>query len=507
MKKIFALLFLSGAVALHAQTLDDIEMFNISDLHGTPRFVGMGGAFTSLGNDLSSVYINPAAAAVYRKSTVGLTLGFQTKNGAQSNFFGGEQNSSDFNLPLENIGLIRTFEVGPYKKETKYAFGLTYQRIADFNRSYSVQGINNLGAFGSGSLAEYWLNRNDPNSAVIDGAVGLTGNELSSFGLFEELAAFQTGILVESNDTINDIAFGSTNSAQTDILYNKTENGSHNELGITFGGEYQKNFYYGISIGIPVLSYRLEDRLTEFNLPTDTFPFDATSYSLNRTNEIYATGINLKLGFIYNPAQWWRIGGSYQSPSWYGVNQVYEFSVNSNFSNGGPVDSEIFSTGEYTYGLRTPSIYRAGTSVVLAKRLILSADYEYADPSESRTYDRDRANSLFDSELVEGNNDVSEFMTGRTTIRLGGEFRTGPIALRGGYVKQSSFYNDASLFRGDQTTLSGGIGLLTKRFDINITYARANHSRQDLAHPFASDQLIETDVTRNNFLIGANFRF
>lgn len=505
MKKLFALLFLGGTMVLHAQTLDDIEIFNTSDLHGTARFVSMGGAFTSLGNDLSAIHINPAAAGVYRNNTLGINLGFQSRTAEQRNFFGGTQSSSDFNVTLENTGFVGVFKTGPYKKESKFSFGITLQKIADFNRDYSIQGTNQLGSFGAGSLADYWLTRGTAEEN--DGAQFLTGDELAGFNLFEEQAAFQAFMLVTTNDTITDVAFGNASAGQSDIRYNRDENGSHNELAFSFGGQYEKNFYYGISIGVPILSYRLEDRITESNLPIDTLPFDATSYSLNRTNEIYGTGFNMKLGFIYTPIRWWRIGGSYQTPSWYGVNQVYEFSVDGNFSNGEITQSDIFSTGEFYYGLRTPAIYRAGTSFILGKIGLLTFDYEYSDPSRSKTYEGSRANAIDNSDLTQGNNDVEQFMTGKTALRAGAEVRLGVIALRGGYVTQSSFYTNASQFRSLQNTISGGIGYQTKKFDLNLTFSTSNYTRQDVVHDFALNNTVEKEITRSNIMLGANFRF
>ena len=136
-----------GAMVSHAQTLDDIELFNISEIHGTGRYVGMGGAFTSLGNDLSSLHLNPAGAGVYRNGEFGISLGILDKSGTQSGFFGGSSNSTDYSLNLENIGFLTSFDVGAYKKERKLGFGITYQKLADFDRDYSVTGKKCIRSF------------------------------------------------------------------------------------------------------------------------------------------------------------------------------------------------------------------------------------------------------------------------------------------------------------------------------------------------------------------------
>lgn len=502
MKKILSLLILGCALSTYAQTIDDIEIFNVRDLHGSARFTAMGGAFTSLGNDLSAIHINPASAAIYRSSTFGLSLGFNAKSGTQENFFGGSNTSSNFNLNLENIGYVGSFTDGAYKKEKRYGFAISSQKLANFNRSYSITGTNSLDAFGVGSLASYWLdNIFDTRSS------GLTENEVYNSGMTEEFAAAQAFILVATNDTLRDVAFGKNVPGSSGVRYFRDESGSHSEIALTFGGEANKNFFYGISLGFPILSYRMDDQIREFNLPTDSVPFDATSYELNRTNEIYANGFNIKLGMIYKPLQWLRIGASYQSPSWYGVSQVYEVDVQSSFSDGFQGSSEIFSTGQYNYGIRTPAIYRIGSSIVAGKNAIISVDYEYSDPTKGKTYETSRISSISQNDLEGGNTDINSLMTASNTLRVGGELRFGLIYLRGGYSNQTSIYSDQDNFRTQQTTYSGGIGFQTKKFGIDLTFVTSEFGRLDYVHPFANDNLVNTVNTSNNVVLGTTIRF
>lgn len=502
MKKIFTLLILGSAISTYAQTIDDIEVFNVRDLHGSARFTAMGGAFTSLGNDLSAIHINPAAAAVYRNSTFGLSLGFNAKEGSQQNFFGGSNTSSNFNLNLENIGYVGSFTEGAYKKEKRYGFAISSQKLANFNRNYSVTGNNSLGAFGSGSLAHYWLDNTSSS-----GTQFLTEDEVFNLGMTEEFAASQASILVKTNDLITDVAFGTNNSGSSRVRYFRDESGSHNEIALTFGGEANKNFYYGVSLGFPILSYRLEDQIREYNLPADTIPFDATSYELNRTNEIYGNGFNIKVGMIYKPLQWWRIGASYQSPSWYSVDQVYEVDVQSSFSDGFVGSSEILSSGQYNYGLRTPAIYRIGSSIVAGKTSLISVDYEYSDPTRGNTYETSNITSISQNDLEAGNSDINSLMKASSTLRFGAELRFGLIYLRGGYSNQTSIYSNEEDFRTQLTTYSGGIGFQTKKFGIDLTFVTSEFGRLDYVHPFANDNLVNTSNTSNNIVLGTTIRF
>ena len=51
---------------LQAQDIYKVETFSGSDLNGTARFVGMGGAMNALGADLSTMGSNPAGIGMFR---------------------------------------------------------------------------------------------------------------------------------------------------------------------------------------------------------------------------------------------------------------------------------------------------------------------------------------------------------------------------------------------------------------------------------------------------------
>ncbi|MGB0177274.1 MAG: hypothetical protein ACPF9D_08910, partial [Owenweeksia sp.] len=439
---------LISVVMVNGQTLDDIELFNTRDLHGTPRYVGMGGAFSALGNDLSAIHLNPASSSVFRQDNFGLSLGFQTRSGDQG-FYNGTSPSSDFSFLFENIGVVKKFEVGGYNNKSELAFSLGYTKLAEFNREYTVTADRTIGAYGEGSLANYWFQRELPDGSF-DGAFDLSPDQLSNFGLFEELAASQAGLFYMPDDTIRDISLGNANaSTNSKVSYTRDERGSFNEAHIGLAGAYKDVFHYGIALGFPTLSYINQDRITEYSLPTDTFPFDANSYTLNRTNDLYATGVNIKLGTIIKAAQWFRLGLSYESPSWYTVTQLYNIDVTAQFDNGDFLESDLLTTGEYSYKLRTPSIYRVGGAFIFGKQGLLSLDYEYSDPSQSRTYTNSGSYNVLEDDLQASNTTVTNVMTARQTFKAGGEYRLGPVMLRAGYSLRQSAYKNPDEFKSD----------------------------------------------------------
>ncbi len=508
MKRLYLLIIALGPVlGMQAQSIDDVELFNTRDLHGTPRFIGMGGAFTALGNDLSAIHINPAASSVFRQDNFGLSLGFQTREGAQG-FYDGNAGSSDFSFLFENIGLVKKFEVGGYKNKTELAFSLGYTKLAEFNRDYTVVANRPVGPIGEGTLAGYWIDEKFyPDGG--NGIVGLTPDQLFD----EEYAAYQAGLFItDTNDVIEDLSFGNGSPSMYKLRYSRQERGSFNEFHIGLGGAYNDVFHYGFALGFPTLSYTNDDLINEYNLPTDSFPFDANSYTLNRTNEIYGNGINIKLEAIVKPAQWFRLGLSYQSPSWYTVTQMYQIDMTARFDNGDLGESDIISTGEYRYKLRTPAIYRAGGAFIFGKRGLLSVDYEYSDPSQSRTYTNGGSYNVLEDDLQSSNSVLSSVMKSSQAIKVGGEYRVGPVMLRAGYGFRQSFYQNPEDFKSDQSTISGGIGYQNQDFSIDLSYSRSVFSRQDYVHPFyinnnGGEELVDSDMIRSNIVLGVGFRF
>ena len=77
-------------VGTYAQYMDDILRYTRTELKGTARYVAMGGAFNALGGDFSAIKDNPASAAVFLNSEIGLTLNFENRVG--TNYFGNINN-------------------------------------------------------------------------------------------------------------------------------------------------------------------------------------------------------------------------------------------------------------------------------------------------------------------------------------------------------------------------------------------------------------------------------
>src|SRR5438046_2391525 len=94
-KNILALIiFVAGNVS--AQSDIDALRYSQNSLAGTARFVSMGGAFSALGGDFSTLSSNPAGIAVYRKSEFSISPSF-FKEKSQSDYRGKSTSDNKYN--------------------------------------------------------------------------------------------------------------------------------------------------------------------------------------------------------------------------------------------------------------------------------------------------------------------------------------------------------------------------------------------------------------------------
>ena len=77
---IFLTFFSVFFINLYSQNSEDLKRLLNNNYSGTARFTSMGGAFISLGGDLSSISHNPASSSVFNHANVSFSLNYSSKN-------------------------------------------------------------------------------------------------------------------------------------------------------------------------------------------------------------------------------------------------------------------------------------------------------------------------------------------------------------------------------------------------------------------------------------------
>ena len=133
---VIAALPFATATAQTPGDLLNLSQYNYS--FGTARSAALGGAFTSLGADLSSMNINPAGLGIYRGSEVGISPSLTWSN-MESGFQGRSNDYSRTRFSLCNVGAALNLYQGPGAL-TSFTLGVGYTKLADFNTTSAAYG-------------------------------------------------------------------------------------------------------------------------------------------------------------------------------------------------------------------------------------------------------------------------------------------------------------------------------------------------------------------------------
>ncbi len=91
---------LTALTASAQETYENARLME-TDLNGTARYVGMGGAMDALGADISTISTNPAGIGLFRHSMVSTSFGLVSQEDAQ-NFRTGSKTNASF----DQIGFV-----------------------------------------------------------------------------------------------------------------------------------------------------------------------------------------------------------------------------------------------------------------------------------------------------------------------------------------------------------------------------------------------------------------
>ena len=102
-----SVLALCGGTAFSQSQLDAFK-YSQTELNGTARYLGMGGAFGALGGDISAMNTNPAGLAIYKSSEVVTTLSLSSAS-AKTDWLGSKVDNSRTKVSFDNIAYVGYF--------------------------------------------------------------------------------------------------------------------------------------------------------------------------------------------------------------------------------------------------------------------------------------------------------------------------------------------------------------------------------------------------------------
>ena len=485
-----------------AQNINDVVRYSTDNLQGTARFQAMGGAFGALGGDLSSLNINPAGSAVFNFSEFTVTGSNYNRNNDAA--YGNSIRNTDVNfLEINQAGSVFVFNASDNSPWRRLSFAVNYDLVKNFDNEVfasgnSTQGIDNY--FLNFAQGQELRNLRTFDGERIDDAYLDIGSSLG-FGAQQAFLGFQSGLIEPNEDTDENTAYFS-NAQYTNLNqeYNQITNGYNSKFTLNFAGQYQENLYLGASLNFHTVFY---DKLTTF----DETGYDGTSEiqftTFDNFQHTEGNGFSFSLGAIAKLNDNIRIGGSYQSPTWYRLTDDISQRINTDSPVANPnlslIDFNLISFfPEYT--IKTPSKLTGSAAIIFGKDGLLSFDYGYQDMSQAEL--RPTSDTAFASE----NQFISEQLGIVNSYRIGGEYRIDKVSLRAGYRFEESPYEKSSII-GDLTGYSGGIGYSFGANRLDLAYTKTEQDTNDLLFDSGASNSTLVNRINTNISLGFTMKF
>lgn len=458
MKKVIGLLvsaFVLSAGTVFAQSEIDAYKFSQTDLSGTARYMGMGGAFGALGGDISSMETNPAGLGIYRSSEVVTTLSLSSIR-AKTDWVGTKMNENRTKLNFDNIAYVGYFPSGNDEGLVSWNVGFSYNRVKNYNRTYrmgrgaggksisdyiaeltSLNGSTSGGLWGTDNYDPYlnhnWLSVLGYNAGLIDGDKG---------AFFSTMGEWKNGNLVPFE----------VHSADLHV----TEKGAVDKYNISLATNISNVFFVGATVSVTDLNYDVRTYYDE-DFGSNEASNKSDHLYLDNYSSLDGTGYGFNLGVIVRPVNFLRFGVAYNSPTWYKMTNYYNaeagafvYNYYSNKVNPEGNDKNMDRTAwtpdnVYTeYKLRSADKFLFSAAAIIGQTALISVDYELTNYKGMRLSDRDGYAQDDDNSLIKGDYRWAGM------LKAGAEVKVTPqFAVRVGTAWQNSPVQDHMKYTSD----------------------------------------------------------
>ncbi|KJD31416.1 transporter [Tamlana nanhaiensis] len=476
MKKLslLAIAMLSMAFS-YAQEISDALRYSQSEIQGSARFRALSGAFGALGGDLSAVSINPASSAVFNQSYISFTLSnLDTKN--NTSYFGNTVKTNNSTFDVNQGGAAFVFTTRNNSPWKKLALSIAYDKTNDFNENWNAIGLNTNddGEF-SNSIASFFYDyANGVRLADIRQYDQLIENDykeigdILGYGTQQAFLGYQAGILDADDENNDENTFYTANVGLGNFFhdYLYTASGYNGKISFNFATQYEDNLYLGINLNSHFINYDKTTSLLEDNSNGGSI----TEIDFDNTLSTQGNGFSFQIGGIYKITPELRIGVTYDSPTWFTIDEETTQYVNSN----NPREADIIFISDIInvyprYKLKTPSKVSGSLAYIFGNRGLISFDYSNKDYSKMEFGPTDDAFYQSQNEVI------TNTYTSASTYRFGGELRHKQFSFRGGYRFEESPYEDGETV-GDLEGFSLGLGISFGNTKLDLTYDQAQRS-------------------------------
>ena len=370
-------LFVSG---INAQSIYDATKIASKDLNGTARFVGMGGAMSALGGDISTMGTNPAGIGIYRSNDAMTSFSFSAF-GSESKYKGYD---NTYNSKLDknhwsydNIGFVISSKIGNQTPLRYVNFGFNYHKSKSFYKNMGMEGLLNTDPNGGIVTQTYQmanLTNGVKDSKYLDGREAFRDPDLG----WMSVLGWQGYLIQEDkSDPQNPYRYMPVTTDIPYSLFRSEERGGIDAYDFNVSFNFNDRVYLGLTVGAYDVDY------SKYSSYDESYG-EETGYLLESWNKISGSGFDFKMGAIVRPFESspFRIGASVHSPTFYKLTLTTSARLISDMYLDGKLKRTDIDTynlvGDMNreYSLRTPWIYNLSLGYTVGNSFAIGAEYE-----------------------------------------------------------------------------------------------------------------------------------
>lgn len=477
--------------------------------NGSARNIATGGVMGSLGGEITANHVNPAGIGLFKTNEFVLSPGFLLNNN-KFRYRGTDTVSDKTNFGYGASGVILSAGNKRRNKWTSSAVAFSVNQLANYNNRIQFRGFNNMSSFSEQYLEELTRDLADTNAALSNYVYGSS-------------LAFRTFLVDTANDANgNFIGYQSLVPISTGVnqSYDATTRGGYHEIALGVAGNMEDKMYIGGSLTIPVISYSRDLVYRETDAtsnPNNQF----NSFEFRETFTSRGLGIGAKIGTIYKPKEFWRIGFAIHTPQFISFRDRVRASMTANTESYAGIRSEKSDNlnsgnpGKSDYNLITPWRAIVSASYVFREikdtrrqRAFISADIEYVNYRGSRFYAADENDQPLVNYYKQLNEVVKDTYKGNFNVRLGGELKFHTVMFRLGTAFYGSPYAEDEL-NANRILATGGIGYRNKGVFIDLSYAHILNKDVQFAYRLNDkpNTFAEQTGSRSTVMMTFGFKF
>ena len=514
MKKYLLFPLLLITINIAAQIPEDALRYSFYPQNGTARNLAIGGAMGSLGGDINAIFVNPAGLANFRTGEFVFTPGF-FMNSNKIDFRGANSKNNKNNFTFGPLGFVYGAN-NRYNTNISQAVSLAITQTANYNNTLHFKGFNNYSSF-----SEQWAEQVAKSGQDIGDVLN---NPQFAYGAAPAVYTYLVDTFrVNGGIQVRALPENILDAHQALLQESNVETrGGLYELALGYAVNRNDKWLFGGSIGIPILNYKSNSTFSEKDTSGNVNNgFDYFTY--NDDFKSTGVGINAKLGLIFKPQEYIRLGLAIHTPTYMFSlkdTRTTMIDVNTeNYEGKHSVSSQVFTgdqPGESKYTMLTPlKVMISGSYVfreienVRKQKAFLTADIEYVHHKGSNFYSANETPTTEEKTYYKSLNQVikNEYK-GNFNFRVGGELKFNTLMTRLGFAYYTNPYKDATL-KAHKMLVSGGLGYRHRGIFIDLTYVHSFN--KDVNFPYRLEDRANTfariNNQRGNIVASVGFKF